>query len=341
VTVRNAIVLFTALVGFAGGLSAQPERKLKTTKDKEPVTQTLEIPKEPPMAISAETGKLVFHVSPLSSKGLLSQQVRDALKALDRANGGATVVKLRAFVAGAGDLRRVAAIVSEEFSGAKLPLPVVSTIQVGALPLDGAQVVIESIGVDKKVVNPRGLAFFPAQSASQLRMTAQDSGASVLRITCFLSSLDGVEAVRGEVTSAFPGAALDFVQLTRLGASPVAACEAVGRRGEPRGDQGLTGVVQVSRPKLIFSGLQLAFSDQDSDIRLAFERMGKALASQGASNRNVVFSNIYALNRAAAAKASAIRLELMGPGLSAGTSQVFEGLPSLDATMAVEVVAGP
>ena len=55
--------------------------------------------KDPPGAVFAETDRLVFHVSPLSNKGLLSQQVRDALKALLRDTHGATIVKLRAFVA--------------------------------------------------------------------------------------------------------------------------------------------------------------------------------------------------------------------------------------------------
>ena len=115
----------------------------------------------------AETAKLMFHVSPLSAKGLLTQQVHDALKALDRANGGATFIKLRAFVAGTGDMRRVATIVAEEFSAKKMPLPAVTTVQVGALPMDGAQVVIESISQeknDKKTLEPErpGVLFGPA-----------------------------------------------------------------------------------------------------------------------------------------------------------------------------------
>ena len=47
-----------------------------------------------PASLTAETSRLVFHVSPLSGKGLLSQQVRDALKALLKSTGGATIVDL-------------------------------------------------------------------------------------------------------------------------------------------------------------------------------------------------------------------------------------------------------
>ena len=67
------------------------------------------------------------------AKGLLSQQTRDALKAILKANGGAPVVHIRAFVAGSGDLRRVAQIVSDVFGDKKMPLPSVSVVQVGGL----------------------------------------------------------------------------------------------------------------------------------------------------------------------------------------------------------------
>ena len=158
----TALVLGVSLIAAA---QTNPPRIKPPKKEKEPETQILPLPPEPPTAVIAETGKLAFHVSPLSGKGLLTQQVHDALKALDRANGGATFVKLRAFVAGTGDMRRVATIVAEDFSVKKMPLPAVTTIQVGALPMEGAQVVIESISQeknDKKTLNPNGLAFFSA-----------------------------------------------------------------------------------------------------------------------------------------------------------------------------------
>src|ERR1700685_3474220 len=85
-------------------------------KNPDDVTQVLELPKDPPMIAIGTTSRLVFHVSPLSGKGLLSQQTRDALKAILKANGGAPVIHIRAFVAGSGDLRRVPQIVSEVFA---------------------------------------------------------------------------------------------------------------------------------------------------------------------------------------------------------------------------------
>src|SRR5215471_11916775 len=98
---RLVVLALSALL--ACGLWAQ---KRKNKKDEEPPTQVLPPLPEPPEAVAAETGRLSFQVSPLSAKGLLSQQVRDALKAVLRDNHGVPIAKLRAFVAGSGDLRR-------------------------------------------------------------------------------------------------------------------------------------------------------------------------------------------------------------------------------------------
>ena len=136
-TLRSLAAVLLSLT-LASGLSAQKKNK----KDIEPPTQVLPPLPDPPDAVVAETARLSFQISPLSNKGLLSQQIRDALKALLRDNHGAQIVKLRAFVAGSGDLRRVQTIVAEEFTDRKLPLPVLSTIQVGALPMTGAQIAI-------------------------------------------------------------------------------------------------------------------------------------------------------------------------------------------------------
>ena len=48
-------------------------------KKKEEETQTLQLPKELPTVITGDTRHLTFYVTPLSAKGLLSQQVRAAL----------------------------------------------------------------------------------------------------------------------------------------------------------------------------------------------------------------------------------------------------------------------
>lgn len=310
-----------------------PPRVKPPKKEKEPETQTLPLPPEPPPAVIAETGKLAFHLSPLSSKGLLTQQVRDAIKALDRANGGATYVKLRAFVAGTGDMRRVATLVAEEFTDKKMPLPAVTTVQVGALPMDGAQVVIESISTEKKSVNPNGLAFFPAQRPNELIAAAQAQDAVMLQVTCFVADFNQVEGARSAMTSAFPSVAANFVQLTRLSVEPGTACEGIGRLQKPG----------KSPARLVFTGIQMAFGNQDQDLRLAYGRLGRALESVKASYADSLVMSVYALNRPIAGKAAALAPEFLGRSSHpAGSTQIVEGLPSLDATVAIEMVAaGP
>ena len=342
-TVRRSSLFILGLLIFVTGI-AQGQKKKKNDDDS---TQTLPLLKDPPEVVLAETGRLVFHVSPLSAKGLLSQQVRDALKALLHEDRGASIVKLRAFVAGSGDQRRVQAIVSEVFTERKLALPALSTIQVGALPLEGAQVALESVAVDKKTVNPDGLAFFSGQSVERLQSAAAMAGphpASVLRVTCFLSSLDGVQALRPAIASAFPSAAATFVQLQRESLEPLTECEAVARLEMPPASPlvftGDARTAMVNAPKLVFSGMQMAFGGQDSDLRLAFERLGKALETLGVGYRDVFWSSVYPLTRQIADRAATLQLEFYNPAHPpAGTLLPFEGLPSLDATLGVDVVA--
>jgi enamine deaminase RidA (YjgF/YER057c/UK114 family) len=331
-TIRSASIL---ILSFALGIHVWAQKSKK--KNEEPVTQTLPLLKDPPSAVSAETERLVFHVSPLSNKGLLSQQVRDALKALLRDTHGAAIVKLRAFVAGSGDIRRISTIVSETFTEHKLALPAVSTIEVGALPLEGSQVVIESIAVEKKTTNPNGLGFYSAQPVKELRPVA-----GVLRATCFLSSLDDLPRIKSSVAAAFPGSAVNFVQSQRVGFEPRDVCEAVARLDNPPGQAVVIGKdeARVHAPKIVLTGTQMAFRDTDADLRLAFERLAKALEPFGATYKDVFWSSAYPLTRPVEEKVRAMQTEFFDQSHPpAGTMLLFEGLPSLDATMAMEVIA--
>lgn len=340
-TLKRNIALFLSVSLIAAGhLWAQsaPLRVKPPKKEKDLDTQTLPIPPEPPSSVIAETAKLAFTISPLSAKGLLTQQVHDALKALDRANGGATFVKLRAFVAGTGDMRRVATIVAEEFSDKKMPLPVVTTVQVGALPMAGAQVVIESISTqknDKKTLNPNGLAFFSAQPISELAAAAKAQDAVMVQVTCFVGDLTQTDSARAAVTSAFSGAAANFVQPTRLAVEPGTSCEGVGRLQKPGKSPG----------KLVFTGIQMAFDDREESLRLAYGRLGRALETMKAAySGTLVLSvhslNIYSLNQATGKKAAALAPEFLGlSARPAGSTLIVEGLPSPDATVAIELVA--
>jgi len=339
----------------------------------EPVTQTLETLPDPPAYVVAETRKLVFHIAPMSAKGLLSQQVRDGIKTLWRLNGGATIVRLRAFVAGTGDLRRVQAVVSEEFTGRRVPLPVLTVVQVGELPSEGAQVVLESVSVGRKDVNPKGLAFLSGQavsaqeelvdvtplaakSMSQLRtaLTGIGLGApDVTRVTCFCSSIAAFDSIRGMFASEYPKAALNIVQVQRGHTPGLVECEAVAklktspdtpvRMVNPSGlpsSPNYSQVALVGARKVVLSGAQLAFRAQDDDVRLAFERLGKSLEPARVTLGDVVMSSIYPLSSVMTGKVRALRFEYYRRDRPpASTMLLFEGLPSLDASFAVDVIA--
>ncbi|MGE5570930.1 MAG: hypothetical protein ACM3S5_17995 [Rhodospirillales bacterium] len=350
---------------------AVPAASAGKQKDKEEETQTLELPPDPPAVVTADTERLVFHVTPLTAKGLLSQQVRDALKWLLRQK--ATVVRLRAFVAGTGDMRRVQAIVSEVFSDKKLPLPALSVVQVGALPLDGAQVVLESTALNRKPVNPHGLAFISGQGASvdkplqplaplfeqslaRMRAALQAAGlesADALCVTCYLSSLDELAAIRQRAHAEFPKAALNFVQRTREPFQSLVECEAVARlRRRPAeplvfvnppelaGSADQSQIALVGARRLALTGTQLAFGFNDDDARLAFQRLGKSLEQKGASYDHVAVARIYPLSSSIADLVRKIRPEFCGRDRQpAGTMVAFQGLPSLDASFALDVIA--
>jgi enamine deaminase RidA (YjgF/YER057c/UK114 family) len=338
-----------------------PETKKKKSKED---TQTLPPPKELPIAVVADTDRLTFQVSPLSSKGLFTPQTREALKGLLRSSHG-TIVKVRAFVSGSGNMRRVGELVGEAFTEKRVPLPALSVVQVGALPLEGAQVVIETTEVDKKSVNPNGVAFVSGQAAASvaksielLRSALRGGGMEAedaLRVTCFVSSLEEQRNAQGLMKENFPNAALNYVQMQREPVMPAAECEAVARAraaapepisflNPPALDKSphYSQIVLVTSPKLVITGTQLAFGSQESDVKLAFERLGKALSGSNARFVHVVMSHLYLTSGALSAKVRAVRAGFYaGANPPASTMLPFEGLPSLDASFAMDVVAVP
>jgi len=342
-------------------------------KKKEDETQTLQIPKELPSAVTGDTRRLTFYVTPPSAKGLLSQQIRDALKALSHEVGNDTVLKIRAFVAGSGDLRRVRDLVSEIFTDRRQPLPALSLIQTGGLPLEGAQVVMEAIAEGKKQVSPEGLVFVSAQiavsdnpldpvaplttrSLASLRQAVKAAGSEpgdVVRVTCFLSSLEKLTESRKLVEADYPRAAQAFVQTQRAPFQGLAACEAVARlrwrtgtrlhllnpEGMPS-EPGQSQIALVSSTHVVLTGTQVSFGYEEKDARLALGRLQKALEQQGVSTRDVAYAHYYPLSSGIAGQVRKIRPEFFDAAHPpAGAMLLFEGLPSMDAGFAIDVVA--
>ncbi|MCS7026100.1 MAG: RidA family protein [Bryobacteraceae bacterium] len=371
--IRRCLASALILALAANLLLAQ--RKKKKKEEPEEITQTLELPKDPPMAVVGDSQRLGFVTAPMFSKGLLSQQVRESLKALRSLVRGAQILKIRAFVAGTGDLRRVQAIMSEFFTEARLPIPALTSVQVGALPQEGAQVLLEAITQERKPVNPNGVAFFSGQQVSRKepleqveplvkesidRLELAARGVKVdrlemLRVTCFVSALGDYFAVRRLVASRFPRAALSIVQTLRGLTPALVECEAVGRTSStpssplefanPEGLQvspNYSQVAIVNAPKLIFTGAQLAFNNQESDVRLALDRLRKVVEQAGGSLRNAVLTNYYPLTPSTIERIRQIRFEFLNRERPpASTMLLFEGLPSMDASFSVEVIALP
>lgn len=371
---------FIAPRGAPAAANAQRPRKewplpVAEPKKKEPEepTQVLELPKEPPAAAVAESQRLSFHVTPLTQQGLLSQQVRQALRALLAQVRGAQVIKLRAFVAGTGDLRRVQAVVSETFTERRLPLPALSVVQVGALPLAGAQVVLEAVAQERKAVNPHGVAFISGQAAGApdplappgplleqslngLRTAVRAAGSdeeNVLRATCFIASFDDWSHLRQQMARAFPRAALNLLQPQRAPTRALVECEAVARLKSPPpapfrllnppelpGSEHYSQIALVGPARLLFTGAQLGFRSTEEDVRLAFQRLGRTLQEAGASFQQVAMSHLYPLSGATGELLRRVRAEFYDRHAPpASTMLLFEGLPSLDASFGVDVVA--
>jgi enamine deaminase RidA (YjgF/YER057c/UK114 family) len=175
----------------------------------------------------------------------------------------------------------------------------------------------------------------------------------MLRGTCFLSSLEGFGKVRDLVESEYRGAVWNFVQVQRSPANSVVECEAVARSrvkiGKPiefLNPDGLakspnySQIALVGAPRVAITGTQVAFGFQDTDVRLAFGRLEKELAGVGASIKEVAWSSIYPLSNPMADEVRKIRFEFYDPARPpASTLLPFEGLPSMDASFAVDAIA--
>ncbi len=297
-------------------------------------TQTLALPRDLPQVAVGETSRLLFNVSPLSGKGLLSQQTRDALKAILKANGGVPVVHIRAFVSGSGDIRRVPQIVSEVFTEKKLPLPSVSVVLAGGLPLDNAQVVLEAVSIGRRDANPGGLDFIageestasdPSTSPQSLlektlnQLASKVNASSVVQMSCFVSTMNNPAQLTAAIQSRFPAAAVDLVQTQRAPFRALANCQAVARGG------------RITAGKLAFTGTRVAFGAQEKDAVLAFQRLDRDLTDAAAPPANIVVTNVYALSSQAG--------ELIRKFRAPTAVIPFEGLASIDAGFAVDAIA--
>jgi enamine deaminase RidA (YjgF/YER057c/UK114 family) len=320
-------------------------------KNQEPKPQVLPLPKELPRALSVDTRNIAFRITPLLKPGRLSVQIRETLSDLIKDTRGETVIKLRAFVAGAGDTRRVQEMVSDMFTDKKLPLPVLSIIQVGGLGQESG-IVMEAVVDGRKPVNPNGLVFVGGQAGDSLsssvekvaaRLTAAGvSGADVLRATCFTGRLVDYDAMHSTLAAAFPKATLNIIQALRDPVDGRASCESVARipEGVKPNLSAMPADAHVSvvtSPQLVFTGLQLSFGTYLADADSALTRLSRDVEPLHTEIRNAVSVNAFSLNPAAT---SALQKTISKFNLAPRTLtiQPVEGLPSLDAALGMEAV---
>ncbi len=303
------------------------------------------------MALAVDTEGLDFHISPLQRTGGLSAQIRQALNDLIRDTRGETIVKLRAFVAGSGDARRVQAYVTDLFTEHKLPLPTISILQVGALGQESAQVVIEAVVSTRKSANPNGLAFFFGQKGgsftkalARLKESTEEASVEagrVLTATCFTSQIDNYQTAAAEVHALFPNTEINIVQAIRDPLNDATTCEAIAQLTHPPSEGQVVlldfaHATLVHSPQLIFTGLQLSFGNFLDDAHEAFSRLEK---DAGTLQRveTPVEVNAFALDAPAA---SALRKTVsLAPGTF--TVQNIEGLSAIDAEAGIEAVLAP
>jgi enamine deaminase RidA (YjgF/YER057c/UK114 family) len=338
---------------------------LSKKKKPEDITQTLDLPKDPPTVITADLHRMVFRVTPLSAKGLLSAQTRDSVKAMLKQTSGENVVRVRAFVAGSGDLRRVPQIVSEVFTEHKLALPVVSVVQAGGLPLTGSQVLLESISVSKKgETAAAGLLFVPGQLAEVPELNdnvaplarqaldrfdavvAKGGGSNVLRVTCYASSLADASVVSSMIAARYPAAAIALVQPRRAHATSTVECEGVARLAKPVDgvvfvkDGGKVLGAAVSAPSVALTGTLVAYGYEDRNARLVFDRMNKVLEPSKASWKSVAEVRFYPLAASITKQIVRVRDDFLDRANPPAMSMVpIEGLPSIDASFAMDAIA--
>jgi enamine deaminase RidA (YjgF/YER057c/UK114 family) len=101
-------------------------------------------------------------------------------------------------------------------------------------------------------------------------------------------------------------------------------------------------MVLVASPKLVLTGTQLAFGNQESDAKLAFERLRKVLSSMNAQFDGIVLSHVYLTSSGLIPQFRTVRSGYYnGARPPASTMLPFEGLPSLDAMFGIDLIAVP
>ena len=151
-------------------------------------------------------------------------------------------------------------------------------------------------------------------------------GATVLKVSCFVSDLTGSSDLSAAIAARFPAAVVDLVQTQRASSRTLAACEGIARAAG-------SGPA-VKSPRLAFTGTQAAFGIEEQNARQAFQRLDRELAEAGVASSDIVSMSVYPLSLPIAELAGKVR-----PPHGALTMVPFEGVASIDSIFAVDAVA--
>ena len=103
---------------------------------------------------------------------------------------------------------------------------------------------------------------------------------------------------------------------------------------------GASQVALVTSSRVVLTGAQVSFGFEEKDARLAFQRLAKSLEQAGASVRDVAVAHYYPLAPGIATQIEKVRSEFFDNARPPASSLLlFEGLPSMNAGFAVDVVA--
>jgi enamine deaminase RidA (YjgF/YER057c/UK114 family) len=247
-----------------------------------------------------------------SSEAMAS--VREAVSSLVPRLSGSRVVRLRLF--GPKGIRRID--VEAEAVRLRMGTPAITVV-----PVVGSKVVVEATLEAGKDLHANGVALISGQpvqvsgeglavaelvkaSLDKLDVAHRAVGADardVLRVTCFCSSGQGLDAARTTIQRRYPGADIAVLQIAAVpGRTMVEAESAVKSRRESVGrlqllnPDGLDKSPNYSQIALFDGGRAVwtgAVEGSVADPRFAFDTLRRRLLDPGASIRDVGMSCLY------------------------------------------------
>ncbi|MDZ7639799.1 MAG: hypothetical protein U5J83_16370 [Bryobacterales bacterium] len=361
-------VLLTVAAALVAGVPAFCQ---KPPEEEKP--QVREFAPEAPDYIKAETAKLAYLAVPLEDRGLLSRQVEESMKNLRRLLRKRKLLRITAWVGGAGDARRVSSNIRELLGKWRMPIPAIRVIRVGALPNRTARVAFDVEVEEQDAVNPHGLVFLSGvraagsefhfnlgeefgQSLNVLSARLAEEGAKdedVLLARCFVSLTEDLPALELQLRKRYPNGNIRLLQSVRSSPDSYANCDLMARLpaapAEPlearvitpdESAPPITSLLKTNARTLVLSSAQLGFRATDADLALAFERLEATLTAAGSSLANAAQLSILSESADVGRRTEEQGRKYLNKKHDPAILRVtVEGLPALDATVSLDAIA--